>query len=83
MLAEADQAAADGGFRRFASAQNQLNLFQRAALDEVLPACAELGLSFIPYYPLASGMLSRKMVLGWACGSSRRRSRRLSVRYGG
>lgn len=60
MLAEAGQAAADGGFRRFASVQNLLNLFQRAALDEVLPACAEFGLSFIPYHPLASGMLTGK-----------------------
>ncbi len=60
MLADAAQAAADGGWRRFASAQNQLNLFQRAALDEILPACRELGLAFIPYYPLASGMLTGK-----------------------
>ena len=60
MLAEAEQAAVGGGFRGFASAQNQLNLFQRAALHEILPACAELGMSFIPYYPLASGMLTGK-----------------------
>jgi aryl-alcohol dehydrogenase-like predicted oxidoreductase len=59
-LVEATEAAAAGGWRRFASSQTPLNLLQRGALNGVMPACEELGLAFIPYYPLASGMLSGK-----------------------
>jgi aryl-alcohol dehydrogenase-like predicted oxidoreductase len=72
MLAEAEQAADTAGGRRFVSVQNQLNLFQRTALAEVLPACVELGLSFIPYYPLASGMLTGKYRRGAALPSGTR-----------
>jgi aryl-alcohol dehydrogenase-like predicted oxidoreductase len=60
MLREAANAAKDGAFRPFASVQNSLNLFQRGAIDDVLPVCEELGMAFIPYYPLASGMLTGK-----------------------
>jgi aryl-alcohol dehydrogenase-like predicted oxidoreductase len=59
-LSQAIAAARDGGLRSFVSSQNLLNLFQRAAETEVLPACDELGLAFLPYYPLASGMLTGK-----------------------
>jgi aryl-alcohol dehydrogenase-like predicted oxidoreductase len=59
-LSEAAVVARDEGLRSFVSSQNLLNLFQRAAETEVLPACQELGLAFIPYYPLASGMLTGK-----------------------
>lgn len=48
------------GFRTFASEQSALNLFKRTALDDDIPACQELGMAFIPYYPLASGMLTGK-----------------------
>jgi aryl-alcohol dehydrogenase-like predicted oxidoreductase len=60
MLRAAAGAADRFGHRRFASAQNALNLFSRGALDDVLPACADLGMAFVPYYPLASGMLTGK-----------------------
>jgi aryl-alcohol dehydrogenase-like predicted oxidoreductase len=54
-------AAADGlGVGRFASVQDQYNLFARKALDDTLPECEELGVSFLPYYPLASGVLTGK-----------------------
>src|SRR5207247_488374 len=59
-LDEADVAARDQGGRRFVSVQAPLNLIQRGSLDDVMPACDRLGLSFIPYYPLASGMLTGK-----------------------
>lgn len=45
---------------RFVSLQAPLNLFQRGALTELLPACEELGMRFVPYYPLASGVLTGK-----------------------
>lgn len=59
-LRAACDAATRGGLRPFVSAQNALNLFQRKALDDIVPACDELGVAFIPYYPLASGVLTGK-----------------------
>jgi aryl-alcohol dehydrogenase-like predicted oxidoreductase len=59
-LAEADETARRNGLHRFVSNQAPLNLLQRGALETVMPACQELGLVFIPYYPLASGMLTGK-----------------------
>jgi len=40
--------------------QNRYSLLERGAEDEVLPACAELGVGFVPYFPLASGLLTGK-----------------------
>jgi aryl-alcohol dehydrogenase-like predicted oxidoreductase len=59
-LVAADKIAGARGLRRYASAQNLLNVLQRGALDDVLPASDRLDMAFIPYYPLASGMLSGK-----------------------
>src|SRR3954447_14620444 len=60
MLDEAASVAAGAGLRPFVSVQSPLNLLQRASLADPLPACERLGLAFIPYYPLASGMLTGK-----------------------
>jgi len=54
----------DKGRARFVSAQNELNLLRRRARDEVLPACVEDGLGFLPFFPLASGLLTGKYVRG-------------------
>ena len=59
-LEEAADVAVAAGHHPFVSLQSALNLFQRGALDDVLPACERLGVAFIPYYPLASGMLTGK-----------------------
>ncbi len=72
MLREASDAAKEGGFRPFVSVQNPLNLFQRGALDDALPVCQELEMAFIPYYPLASGMLTGKYRRGMALPSDTR-----------
>jgi aryl-alcohol dehydrogenase-like predicted oxidoreductase len=40
--------------------QNEYSLLDREAEDEVLPACVELGVGFVPYFPLASGLLTGK-----------------------
>jgi aryl-alcohol dehydrogenase-like predicted oxidoreductase len=40
--------------------QNEYSLMKRGAEDEVLPACRELGVGFVPYFPLASGLLTGK-----------------------
>jgi aryl-alcohol dehydrogenase-like predicted oxidoreductase len=59
-LEEAAEVATAAGHRPFVSLQSALNLFQRGAVDDVLPTCEQLGIAFIPYYPLASGMLTGK-----------------------
>jgi aryl-alcohol dehydrogenase-like predicted oxidoreductase len=53
-----DAAAAAGG--RFASAQNQYNLLGREAERDVLPAVRRNGLGFLPFFPLANGLLTGK-----------------------
>jgi aryl-alcohol dehydrogenase-like predicted oxidoreductase len=45
----------------FVSEQGQYSWLMRRAEDELLPTCRELGLGFIPYFPLASGLLTGKV----------------------
>ncbi|MYL64864.1 oxidoreductase [Bacillus hwajinpoensis] len=40
--------------------QSHYNLFHRDAEEDLLPYTAEQGISFIPYFPLASGLLAGK-----------------------
>jgi aryl-alcohol dehydrogenase-like predicted oxidoreductase len=58
----ADQLRACG--RRYASLQNEYSLLKREIEREVLPACEELGVAVLPYFPLASGLLSGKYSRG-------------------
>jgi L-glyceraldehyde 3-phosphate reductase len=54
-------AAADAlGVARPAACQPRLNLLDTAALDALVPYCAEVGVSVIPYQGLAGGLLSGK-----------------------
>ena len=57
-IADADWTAA--GQSRFVSAQNLYSLLERDVEREVLPACEHFGLGFLPFFPLASGLLSGK-----------------------
>jgi aryl-alcohol dehydrogenase-like predicted oxidoreductase len=59
-LRTADAAAAAIGSARFVSAQSEYSLLNRAAEHEVLPAARELGLGFLPFFPLANGLLTGK-----------------------
>jgi aryl-alcohol dehydrogenase-like predicted oxidoreductase len=59
-LDEADEAARELGIRSFVTVQNEYSLLEREPRDEVLPACRRLGISFMPYFPLASGLLTGK-----------------------
>jgi aryl-alcohol dehydrogenase-like predicted oxidoreductase len=59
-LDEAEDAAQELGVRRFVTVQNEYSLLAREAREEVIPASRRLGLSFMPYFPLASGMLTGK-----------------------
>jgi aryl-alcohol dehydrogenase-like predicted oxidoreductase len=61
-IADADWTAA--GQSRFVSAQNLYSLLERDVEREVLPACEHFGLGFLPYFPLASGLLSGKYQRG-------------------
>ncbi len=59
-LDEAAHVARDNGLASFASVQNEYSLLARGAELEVLPACERLGVALIPYFPLASGLLTGK-----------------------
>jgi aryl-alcohol dehydrogenase-like predicted oxidoreductase len=56
----AEEVARGAGFHRFVSVQNEYSLVEREAEDDVLPACDRLGIGFLPYFPLASGLLTGK-----------------------
>ena len=56
--------AAAGGGARFVSVQNEYSLLQRAPESAVLPECRRAGLAFVPYFPLASGLLTGKYKKG-------------------
>lgn len=59
-LYEADFVARENGFVRFTSAQSEYSLVERGVEAGVLPACRDLGLGFLPYFPLKSGLLTGK-----------------------
>ena len=44
----------------FVAYQGKLNLLDRGALDDVLPACHAAGVGFMAYSPLAMGLLTGK-----------------------
>jgi aryl-alcohol dehydrogenase-like predicted oxidoreductase len=58
-LREAAAAVPLGG-ARFVSVQNEYSLLHRDPERDVLPECRRLGMAFLPYYPLASGLLTGK-----------------------
>ena len=62
-LREAEEAVRPGG-ARFVSVQNEYSLIHRDPEQGVLDACERLGIAFIPYFPLASGLLTGKYRLG-------------------
>jgi aryl-alcohol dehydrogenase-like predicted oxidoreductase len=56
----AEQLREAAGTAPIAVLQNEYSLLHRDAEREVLPACRELGVGFVPYFPLASGLLTGK-----------------------
>ena len=48
------------GKARFVSVQNEYSLLQRAVEEEVVPACEQLDVALLPYFPLAAGLLTGK-----------------------
>ena len=63
-IADADWIAKTQGLERFVSAQNNYSLLERNVEREVLPACERFGLGFLPFFPLASGLLTGKYQRG-------------------
>ena len=63
-LREADAVATASGGARFVSVQNQWSLLQRDDEAEAVPEAERLGIGYLPYYPLASGLLSGKYARG-------------------
>lgn len=61
MLRDAANASKTNGFAKFVSVQNELSLFQQQPLEDgVMAECEKTGMAFLPYYPLASGLLTGK-----------------------
>lgn len=65
-LEEAERIARDRGQARFVTLQNQYSLLERGIEAEVAPACERLGVSILPFFPLASGLLTGKYRRGEA-----------------
>jgi aryl-alcohol dehydrogenase-like predicted oxidoreductase len=59
-IEQADAVAVDKGLARFTGAQINWSLLSREVEDEVVPAATAAGLGVVPYFPLASGLLTGK-----------------------
>jgi aryl-alcohol dehydrogenase-like predicted oxidoreductase len=59
-LEEADAISRERGWARFEAVQNEYSLLVREPEREVLPTCERLGIGFVPFFPLASGLLTGK-----------------------
>jgi aryl-alcohol dehydrogenase-like predicted oxidoreductase len=66
MVEEAHGIASERGQTLFATEQSEYSWLRREAEEELLPTCARLGVGFIPYFPLASGILTGKYRKGEA-----------------
>lgn len=63
---DADASAKKLGSARFVSVQNEYSLLEREPERGMLDECARIGAAFVPYYPLAAGLLTGKYRLGEA-----------------
>ncbi len=60
-IGEADAIATEHGWAHYVTAQNHYSLLERREVeDSVTPACARHGMGILPYFPLASGLLTGK-----------------------
>ena len=48
------------GVKTFVSAQNEYNLLERNAENDILPVAQDMGLGFLPFFPLHNGLLTGK-----------------------
>jgi aryl-alcohol dehydrogenase-like predicted oxidoreductase len=59
-LENAQDAAASAGVTPFATAQDEYSLLARGIERDLIPAMTSRGMSLLPYFPLASGLLTGK-----------------------
>ena len=59
-VVEAAWTARDAGLSGFVSCQDEVSLLVRKHEDELMPAMRQYGLGLLPYFPLASGLLTGK-----------------------
>lgn len=59
-VADAAHVASAVGSASFISAQNEYSLYNRSAERELVPALEHFGMSLLPYFPLAYGLLTGK-----------------------
>jgi aryl-alcohol dehydrogenase-like predicted oxidoreductase len=65
-IGDADWTARTNGFERFVSVQRSYSLLDRSVELELVPACQHYGVGLLPYFPLASGLLTGKYRRGVA-----------------
>ena len=65
-IAEAYHTAEILNAARFISCQMEWNLLKRHVEDEIVPACRHYDVSIMPFYPIASGLLTGKYRRGQA-----------------
>ena len=63
-LVEAQRISQANGLHRFIACQDQYNLLSRQIEAEIVPAIESYRLALMPYFPLASGMLTGKYAFG-------------------
>ena len=63
-IRDAEQDSKDRGIARFVSVQNEYSLLHRDPEVDVLAECARARVAFVPFFPLASGLLTGKYHLG-------------------
>ena len=78
-VVEAAWTARSASLSPFISAQNFYNLLERNVEKELVPACNAYGLGVLPYFPLASGLLTGKYRRGEAAPEGTRLS---AARFG-
>jgi aryl-alcohol dehydrogenase-like predicted oxidoreductase len=78
-IEEAERAARERGLAHFVAIQNEYSLLVRDAERDVLATCERLGLGFVPYFPLASGLLTGKYRRGEAGPDGARLSGRAQI----
>lgn len=82
-LREADGLARQSGRPGLVAVQNQYGLLERDAEQDVLPLARELDIAFIPYMPLANGLLTGKYRRGEALPRGSRLEYFRSIGVGG
>lgn len=69
-------AARDNGWEQFQAMENHYNLLYREDERELIPICKQMGVSLMPYSPLAAGHLTRKT---WNADTCRSKTDRVAM----